>query len=79
MLPPFLAIFSGKRALSTPFPTAIITFRVIAAHDIRRKRAIRDGGGRPPLPFFENRKKCPDFGKKALIVSILGLNLPFKM
>ena len=22
------------------------------------------GEGGPPLPFFENRKKCPDFGKK---------------
>ena len=22
------------------------------------------GKERPPLPFFENRKKCPDFGKK---------------
>ena len=21
-------------------------------------------GGRPPLSFFENRKKCPDFGKR---------------
>ena len=21
-------------------------------------------GWRPPMPFFENRKKCPDFGKK---------------
>ena len=21
-------------------------------------------GGRAPLPFFENQKKCPDFGKK---------------
>ena len=31
------------------------------------------GGGRE-----ENRKKRPDFGKKALIVSTLGLNLPFK-
>ena len=19
---------------------------------------------KPPLPFFENQKKCPDFGKK---------------
>ena len=27
-------------------------------------------GGRPPLSFFENREKCPDFGKKTLIVSI---------
>ena len=35
--------------------------------------------GRPALPFFENRKKCPDFRKKALIVSILALNLLFKM
>ena len=35
--------------------------------------------GRPPLPFLENRKKCPDFLKKALIVSFLGFNLPFKM
>ena len=25
---------------------------------------------RPPLIFFENRKNCPDFGKKTLIVSI---------
>ena len=21
------------------------------------------GGGRPPLPFIENKKKCPDFRK----------------
>ena len=21
-------------------------------------------GARPPLPFFENQKKCPGFGKK---------------
>ena len=33
----------------------------------------------PPLPFFENRKRCPDFGKKVLITTILGLDLPFKM
>ena len=39
-------------------------------------------GGRgegPPLSFSENHKKCTDFGKKALIVSIFGLNFPFKM
>ena len=34
------------------------------------------GKGRPSLMFFE---KCPDFGKKALIVSICGLNFPFKI
>ena len=22
------------------------------------------GGGRPPLPFFENQRKCPNFEKK---------------
>ena len=28
-------------------------------------RAQLEGrGGRLPLPFFENQKKCPDFGKK---------------
>ena len=34
MLPPFVAMFSEQRALSTPFPTAIIAFRVVAARDI---------------------------------------------
>ena len=29
--------------------------------------------------FFEKQKTCPDFDKKALIMSIPGLNLPFKM
>ena len=33
----------------------------------------------PPLPFFENREKKPDSGKKTLIVSIFRLNLPFKI
>ena len=34
--------------------------------------------GRPPMHFFENKKKYPDFGKNALIVSIF-VNLQFKM
>ena len=38
-----------------------------------------EGGGGLPCPFLKIEKKCPDFGKKALIVSILGLNLLFKM
>ena len=37
------------------------------------------GGGGLPCPVLKIVKKCPDFGKKALIVSLLGLNLPFKM
>ena len=28
------------------------------------RRTTRGEGGRPPLPFFENQKKWPDFGKK---------------
>ena len=38
---------------------------------------LEGSGGRSPLPFFENGKKCPDFGKKALILSILGLNFRY--
>ena len=34
------------------------------------RRTTRGVGGRPPLSFFENWEKCPDFGKKTLIVSI---------
>ena len=37
-------------------------------------------GGRLLLPFFGNQKKVPQIlEKKTLIVSILMLNLPFKM
>ena len=45
------------------------------------KKVLCNGGGwEAPLTFFENRKKYPDFGKKkALIVSIFGLNIPLKM
>ena len=35
--------------------------------------------GTPLLPYFENLKKCPNFGEKALVVSIFGLNFPTKM
>ena len=35
--------------------------------------------GGASLPFFENQKKFSNFRKKALIVSILILNLLFKM
>ena len=34
-------------------------------------------GGRSPLPCFKNQKKCPDFGKKTLILSLFGLHLPY--
>ena len=32
-----------------------------------------------PCPFLKIEKKCSDFGEKALIVPIFGLNFPFKM
>ena len=32
-----------------------------------------------PYPFLKIKKKCPDVAKKTLILSILRLNLPFKM
>ena len=35
-------------------------------------------GGRSPLPFFKNWKKCPNFGKNAMIVVILGWISHFK-
>ena len=55
-------------------------FRKDVTYDNISRRAARGEGGRPPLPFFENQKKCPNFGEKnALVVSILRLNLPFKM
>ena len=31
---------------------------------INKRATMGKGGGRSPLPFFENLKKCPDFGKK---------------
>ena len=36
-------------------------------------------GGRPSLPFLKSEKSALILEKKALIVSILSLNLPFKM
>ena len=40
---------------------------------------LERGGRETTLAFFENQKKCPDFLKKVLIVSILGLNLSLKI
>ena len=34
--------------------------------------------GRSPLTFFENRKKCPDLEKCALLLCIYGLNSRLK-
>ena len=51
----------------------------------RKKTKFRDAasGGRgmrsPPSFFKKIEKKCPDFGKNALIVFISGLNFSFKM
>ena len=37
------------------------------------------GGGAEPLSFLKIKKSALILGKKPVIVSILGLNLPFKM
>ena len=37
------------------------------------------GAGGRARPFFENRKMCPDFGKKTLILPIFDLNFLFKV
>ena len=38
-----------------------------------------EGGGRPPLPFFENQKSALILEKKALVLSIFELNFLFKI
>ena len=44
------------------------------------RHATRGQREKNSLPFFENQKKCTDFGKKKGPDSIiLSLNLPFKM
>ena len=41
------------------------TFHSFLANKIPKSNSgAQLGGERPPLPFFENRKKCPDFGRK---------------
>ena len=37
------------------------------------------GEGRPPLPFLKIKKSVLILERKTLIVSIFGLNVPFKM
>ena len=43
----------------------IIIYILFSGAQLRKER-----GGGAPLPFFENQKKCPDFGKNILIVSM---------
>ena len=56
------------RALFYTFGTSVIK-TIKKVHNFRVPLAGAqlggvEGGGTPLLPFFENRKKCPDFGKK---------------
>ena len=43
------------------------------------RQAIKTETGDLSSSFLKIKKRCLDLGKKALIVSIFGLNLPFKM
>ena len=54
-------------------------FRDIDAYSATLPAAQLGGKGMYPLSFIENRKKCPDFGKKVSIMSIIGLRFLFKM
>ena len=42
---------------------------------LEEKVAIKETG----QTFFENRKTCPNFGKKSLIVFVIMLNVSFEM
>ena len=41
----------------------------------RATRGAEVGGGGLPCPFFENRKKCPDFGKMSLVCVHLWIKI----
>ena len=47
--------------------------------NFKSRDATSEGRGRPPLPLFENKKSALVSEKNSLIVSIIRLNLPFKM
>ena len=46
---------------------------------IRDFRHVTKEGGGLPCPYLKIKKSALILGKKALIVSILGLNLPLKL
>ena len=82
MLPPFAAIFSVQRALSTPFPTAVTAFRVVVAPDIRRlliidfisvSTASDTRGGLPT--YFKEKKSTFCFFSGTNFTSFLARNL----
>ena len=46
-----------------PFSAQLVLKLPLTDTELNDVHSITKGrGGRPPLPFFENRKKCPDFG-----------------
>ena len=73
-----------KALLSIPYlwynlsPTLFFRFSLFL-EEFQHSRVISGGRGDASLSLFENRKNCSILEQKALIVSIFGLNFPFKM
>ena len=57
--------------LSVLYKLLLIIFTILTSSNLQNlildiRHATRgESGGRPPLPFFENRRNCPDLGKKS--------------
>ena len=51
----------------------------IDAYSARLIGAQPGGEGKPPLPFLKIEKSASIFERKVLIMSIFGLNFPFKL
>ena len=61
------------------FQGCIGIFRNIDAYSATLTGVQPGGKGRSPLPFLNIEKSLLIFKRKALIVSIIGFNFPFKM
>ena len=68
----------GTRNKAENLKFKLILLGTLNLNEISSAQLMGRVGEGLPCPFLKIEKKSPNFGKKALIVSILGLNLPFK-
>ena len=73
------ASWHSQNSLFKHFQGYLGTLRNTNAYSATLKSAQLGRRGEASPNLFENWEKCPEFGKKALTVSIIGLNVPFKM